>query len=123
MLSPFFHFSSGNSLSYIPSPCFYEGAHPATHSDLSTLVFPCIEALSLYRTKGLFNGGLRGRTEGAEGVCNPIGRTTISTNQTHHSSQGLNHQLNVIHGATHSSSLTCSRGWPCWASTEGVISY
>jgi hypothetical protein len=27
-------------------------------------------------------GGVRGRTEGAEGVSNPIGRTTISTNQT-----------------------------------------
>jgi hypothetical protein len=27
------------------------------------------------------NGGDRGRTEGAEGVYNPIGRTTISTNQ------------------------------------------
>jgi hypothetical protein len=30
---------------------------------------------------------LRERTEGAEGVCNPIGITKISTNQ---SSQGLN---------------------------------
>jgi hypothetical protein len=29
------------------------------------------------------NRGVRSRTEGAEGVCNPIGRTTISTNQTH----------------------------------------
>jgi hypothetical protein len=28
------------------------------------------------------NGGVRGRTEGAEGDCNPIGRTTISTHQT-----------------------------------------
>jgi hypothetical protein len=27
------------------------------------------------------NGGVRGRTERAERVCNPIGRTTISTNQ------------------------------------------
>jgi hypothetical protein len=32
------------------------------------------------------NGGVRGRNEGAEGVCNPIGRTTISTNQTFQSS-------------------------------------
>jgi len=37
------------------------------------------------------NGGIRERTEGAEGVCNPIGRT-ISTNQIPQSSQGLNHQ-------------------------------
>jgi len=28
------------------------------------------------------NGGVRERTEDAEGVCNPIGRTTISNNQT-----------------------------------------
>jgi hypothetical protein len=28
------------------------------------------------------NGWVKGRTEGAEGVYNPIGRTTISTNQT-----------------------------------------
>jgi len=27
------------------------------------------------------NGGVRERTEGAEGVCNPIGRTIISNNQ------------------------------------------
>jgi hypothetical protein len=27
------------------------------------------------------NGTIRGRTEGAEGVCYPVGRTTVSTNQ------------------------------------------
>jgi hypothetical protein len=27
------------------------------------------------------NGGVRGRTEGAEGDCNPIERAIISTNQ------------------------------------------
>jgi hypothetical protein len=27
-------------------------------------------------------GGVRGRIEGAEGVCNTIGKTTILTNQT-----------------------------------------
>ena len=30
---------------------------------------------------GFLNGGVRERTEGPEGVCKPIGRTTISTNQ------------------------------------------
>jgi hypothetical protein len=35
------------------------------------------------------NGGGREMTDRAEGVCNPIGRTKISTNQ---SSQELNHQ-------------------------------
>jgi hypothetical protein len=28
------------------------------------------------------NGGVRGKTEGTEGVCNPIERKTISTNQS-----------------------------------------
>jgi hypothetical protein len=40
-------------------------------------------------------GGVRERSEGAEGVCNPIGRTTISTNQTPQSAQGLNHSQGV----------------------------
>jgi hypothetical protein len=35
------------------------------------------------------NGGVREKTEGAEGVCNPIGRAIISTNQI---PQGLNYQ-------------------------------
>jgi hypothetical protein len=37
------------------------------------------------------NGRVRGRTEGAEGVCNTIGRTTVSTNQTPQSSLRINH--------------------------------
>jgi hypothetical protein len=41
-----------------------------------------------------------GRTEGAEGVCNPIRGTTISTNQTPLSSQGLNHQPKSTWGAS-----------------------
>jgi hypothetical protein len=52
-------------------------------------------------------------TEGAEGDGNPIGKTTISTNQ---STQGLNHQPKSTHGGTHGSSHICSRGWPCWTS-------
>jgi hypothetical protein len=31
---------------------------------------------------GVLNGGVNKKTEGAEGIFNPIGRTTISTNQT-----------------------------------------
>jgi hypothetical protein len=30
---------------------------------------------------GNLNGGGRGKTAGAEGICNPIGRNTMSTNQ------------------------------------------
>jgi hypothetical protein len=35
--------------------------------------------------------GVRGRTEGAEGVSNSMGRTTISTNQMSPKFPGLNH--------------------------------
>jgi hypothetical protein len=38
-----------------------------------------------------------------KGVCNPIGRTTISTNQNPQSSQGLNYQPRSKHGGTHGS--------------------
>jgi hypothetical protein len=62
------------------------------------------------------NGGVRERTGGAEGVCNPIGRTTIWTNQSSQSFQGLNHQPKSTHGGTHGSSRICSRGWSCRAS-------
>jgi hypothetical protein len=64
------------------------------------------------------NGGVRVRTEGMEGVCNPIGRT-ISTNQTSQSFQGLNHQPKNIHGGAHGFSFICSRGWPYLASMGG----
>ena len=62
---------------------------------------------------------VRGRTEGAEEVCNIIGKTTISTNQTPQSSQELKLQPNKTHGATHGSSCICSRGWPYLASMGG----
>jgi hypothetical protein len=62
---------------------------------------------------------VKGRTEGAEGVCNPIKRTTVSTSQTRQSTQGLNHQPKNIHGGTQGSNCICSRRWPCWASKGG----
>jgi hypothetical protein len=39
-----------------------------------------------------------GRIEGAEGVCDPIGITTISNNQTLQSFKGLNYQPKSIQG-------------------------
>jgi hypothetical protein len=48
-------------------------------------------------------------TEGAEGVCTHLGRTTISRNQSTQSSQELKHQPKNTHG----SRFICSRGWPC----------
>jgi len=65
-------------------------------------------------------GGVRKRTEGAEGVCNPIGRT-ISTNQTPQSSQGLNYQPKITHGGTPGSSRICSRGRHCLASVGEAL--
>ena len=38
------------------------------------------------------NEGVRERHEGTEGVCNPIGRRTISPNQKPQSSHGINSQ-------------------------------
>ena len=66
------------------------------------------------------NRGIRKKkTEGPEGVCNPIVRTTISTHQTLKCSQGLNHQPKTTHGGTNGSSRICSRGWPCGVSRGG----
>jgi hypothetical protein len=37
------------------------------------------------------NAGVRGKTGGAEQVCNPTGKTTVSINQTPQSFHRLNH--------------------------------
>jgi hypothetical protein len=58
------------------------------------------------------NRGVRGRIKGAEWVCNPVGKTIISTNQTPQSSQGPNHQPKSTQGGTHGSSFLYSREWP-----------
>ena len=59
---------------------------------------------------GIPNGRVRGRTEGAEGDCNPKGRTTVSTNWTQQSSQGQNSQPKSTHGGTQGSRFICSKG-------------
>jgi hypothetical protein len=64
------------------------------------------------------SGKARGSTQGAEGVCNPIRRTTMWTNQYLQSSLGLNHQPKSTHGGIHGSSCICSRGWLCGTSRE-----
>jgi hypothetical protein len=65
------------------------------------------------------NGGIRRKTEGAEGACNPIGRTTISTNQDPQRPQGLNHQQKRTHGNTYGFSCICCREWLYLASMRG----
>jgi hypothetical protein len=67
------------------------------------------------------NSGVRGRTEGAEGVCNLISRTTISTNQTPMRSHGLYHQPKYTHGQSHGSSSIYSRGYTYLASMGGEV--
>jgi hypothetical protein len=75
--------------------------------------------LNYWTEHGSLNGEIRKRTEGAEGVCNPIGGTIISTNEKPQSSQGLNHEPKSTHGGTHGSSRICNKGWVCLASVEG----
>jgi hypothetical protein len=48
---------------------------------------------------GVPNGEGRERTEGTKGVCNPIGGTTISTNQTAPPPR-LSHQPRSTHGSS-----------------------
>jgi len=74
-------------------------------------------AVNQWTENGVSTGGVRERTEGAEGVCNCI-RTTKPTNQ---SSQGLNHHPKTTHWQTHGSSCISSRGWPCWAPMGGEV--
>jgi hypothetical protein len=47
--------------------------------------------------------------QGAEGVCSPIGGTTIGNNQYLQSSLELNHQPKKTDGGTCGSSFICSR--------------
>ena len=62
------------------------------------------------------SGRVRGRTEGAEGNCSPIGRRT--SNWTPQSSQGLNNQQKSTRVSPW---LICSRGLPDLESTRGEV--
>ena len=68
------------------------------------------------------NEEVRERTEGAEGICNSIGKIIISTNQA--PTPELPRTKLPTKGCTwsdptHGSSCICSRGWPCKASMGG----
>jgi len=65
------------------------------------------------------NGEVRARTVGAEEVCNPIGRTTISTNQTPTKLPGTKPPTKEYTGNTHGFSWICSRGLSYLASLGG----
>jgi hypothetical protein len=65
------------------------------------------------------NEEARESTQGAEGVCSPIGGTAIWTNQYPQSSLGLNYQSKKTQVGTHGSICICSRGWPSRSSMGG----
>jgi hypothetical protein len=65
------------------------------------------------------NGEIRARTEGAEGLCIPIGRTTIPTNQTPQSSQGLNHQPKSTQGVPMAPAGYVTEEYLIWHHWEG----
>jgi hypothetical protein len=75
----------------------------------------------MYRAKhwtehGDPNEKVRARTVGGEGICNLIGRTTISTDQTPTKLSGTKPPTKKYTGGTHGSSWICSRGLPYLAS-------
>jgi hypothetical protein len=61
--------------------------------------------------------GAVGRSGGAEGGCNPIGKT--SAGGTTQCSQELDHHLRSVQRGIHGSRYICSRGWPCLTSMGG----
>ena len=78
-----------------------------------------IRTANYHNEPGDPNGGVRERTEGAEGDCNLIGKTTISTNWSPKISQGLNHPQKTIQGWVHGYSYICNRGLPYLTSVGG----
>ena len=66
---------------------------------------------------GVPNGGVGGRTGGAEGVCSLMGRMMTLANQTPKGSQGLSHQSRGTHG----SRCNCGGGMLCSASVGGEV--
>jgi hypothetical protein len=67
-------------------------------------------------------GNVRGRAEGAEGYCNPIRRTTVSTNQDAMSSQRGSHQARKVHGLVHGTVHICRGRLSCLPSVgEDVL--
>ena len=60
---------------------------------------------------GIPNGGVRGRSEGAEGVYSLMGGVTVYTSPNPlQSSQGVNHQPKSIHGSSQDASYVGEDG-------------
>jgi hypothetical protein len=72
-------------------------------------------------SQGTPNGGVRGRTEEAEGACNPIRRTTISNNEPEPPKlPGTKAPTKEFTGGTHCSSWICSRGGGGWSCVDSM---
>ena len=68
------------------------------------------------------NERVREWTEGVEGICNPINRTTISTKQTPQCYQGLYHKEKSTHGGTHGSFIyTIISSTKCYILTASFL--
>jgi hypothetical protein len=67
------------------------------------------------------NGGVRERTERAEVICNPIGRTNYQPPEPQEppwtKPSTKEYTLRMTHGSRH----ICSRGYPCCASMGGEV--
>jgi hypothetical protein len=99
---------------------------PLRGSARTWLLQMCMFIANHHTEHGEPNGRIKGRTEGGEGDCNPIGKTTISTHLMsapnpfpNPSSQVLNHQTKSTQGEIHWSSLVCSKGLPYLALMGG----
>ena len=66
------------------------------------------------------NVEVRAMTVGAEGVCNPIGRTTKSSNQTLQSSPDLNHQPKCTQGIPMAPNGYVAEDCLIWDHWEGI---
>jgi hypothetical protein len=64
------------------------------------------------------SGGVRERTEGAEGVCSLIGRITLSNIETPLSSRGLNHQTKSTQEGSMAPSTYAAEDGPVWHQWE-----
>jgi hypothetical protein len=61
----------------------------------------------------IFDGKFKGKTDISEGVCNPIGRIILSTNQTSPPKASKDQTTNQrvhMEGMTHGFSWMCTRG-------------
>jgi hypothetical protein len=109
----------GNSLEHVDTGENFLNRTPMVQALRST-----IDKWDLMRLKSFCKATIgpkervRGRTKGTEGDCNPIRRTTVSTNQTTQSFQ----RPKSIHRLVPGSHYICSRGLLFWPQWEGMHS-